>query len=136
MAFKFPVRDWWTPLGWKAAPEGSQCCICDAVFGVAEAPFKEFLCEFHSKCTLTGITTILYSKRHNRKIPLEQWMDLSLNSYDRDSLIQYQSNEVLVYNVELCLKNTQRFDPPASTYDEAIQLYAREMSKRLSEEKL
>ena len=132
MPFRFKGVDWWTPREWLPAPEDSKCVVCGSSFSVAMHPDKlTILCEFHSQCTDLGIDTIIASKNSGDRISLEVWNTLRLNSYDRDSLIPYMSDAVLFESVENALKNCRLFARPATTYDEAIQLYAREMMSRM-----
>jgi hypothetical protein len=130
---KFKCNDWWTELGWTPVADSVKCVVCESKFGIAKGPLTDSqpLCSFHSKCTKTGIDTILLAKRTQQKISPTVWEPLRLNSYDRDSLIQYMDNDLLISSTEYTILNCARFDPPASVYDEALQLYAAELAKRL-----
>ena len=70
-------------------------------------------------------------KERHKKISKAEWGPPCLNSWDRDALIPMMDDEVLIQNVTLTLKNCRRFSPPASTYEDALQLYAAELVKRL-----
>ena len=131
MAFKFKGKDWWTERGWHSAP-GGHCVVCGSSYNLGihpEVPWT--LCEFHSHCTMRAVELALECQRLNREISKNEWDLLSLNSYDRDTLIPYMSTEVLIANTQYTLQNCTRSGRPAGTYDEALQLYASELVKRL-----
>ena len=131
MAFK--SRDWWTERGWTAT--GDLCGICGSSFGVAYDPANGDpqlpLCHFHSNLSETGIAEFMFHKSADRRITRERWEGLFLNSWDRDTLIPLMSDEVLCDVTANALKNCRRISQPASVYDEALQLYAAELIKRL-----
>lgn len=143
MAFKFPVRDWWSERGWLSVSHAQErlglpisdnlsCIICDSRRGLAVHPEHYYVvCELHSHCSVQGALLISGLRVSGTKIVMEKWKSQPLNSWDRDAIIPYMDDEVLLENVRLTLANCRKFDPPASTYDEAIQLYAAELASRL-----
>lgn len=60
-----------------------------------------------------------------------EWENLRMNSWERESIVPAMSNELLARTIRYALKNCNRRRVPASTYDEALQLYAEEAARRL-----
>ncbi len=140
MAFKFKGTGWQEGKGYTKSV--FPCEICESRYDTGQFYNREMaiagekfpvLCEFHSNCTTTAINLVLCSKKSGNLVTKDVWDKLRLNSYDRDTLIPYMDNEVLGESIDFTLANCRRFDPPASVYDEALQLYAAEVRKRLAE---
>jgi len=128
----FKVTDWWTELGYIPAFAEIGCSVCGSTHGIARNGEKGWaVCRQHHHCTDAGIEAIFGARIMGLEIEPAQWEALRLNSYDRDAIIPHLSTSVLLGCLEMTLKNCSRFDPPASTYDEALQLYAGEMLRRL-----
>lgn len=135
MAFKFPVQDWWTARDWclVLSPD-AQCAVCHTTRGIAMDDTTDEaypLCELHSHCTPNAVRTIIGLRNTNAKLSMQEFEASRWNSYDRDALIPFYSDEVLVWNTEYALRNVPSFESHASTYNEALQLYAKELTKRL-----
>lgn len=131
MAFK--ASDWWSAKGWLPAPalENERCAVCGSTFGLAMHPQELFIaCELHSNCSIHGVRLIQEYRGTGAKISMELWKITRLNSWDRDAIIPHMSDEVLASCVDQTLCNCRRFDSPASTYDDALQLYAKELNER------
>ena len=108
------------------------CAVCNSRFNIGI--YGQFnLCQFHSLCQTSVIKLIQSMRSEGTYISKTKWDEIRLNSYDRDSLIPYMDDETLLSNVELTLRNCSRSSRPASTYEEALQLYAAELAKRLKE---
>lgn len=60
-----------------------------------------------------------------------EWKTLRLNSWERDALIPAMSDELLCAQTEYTIGNCVQFPRPAITYDNALQLYARGVVRRL-----
>ena len=113
MAFNFKGQDWWTDRGW--IPSRGACAVCDSLWNLAADPNSEPwapLCEFHSKCQ-SHVIRLVCARRFGSSIASlitqKEWNKLRLNSFDRDTLVPYMSDEVLVSSTEYALKNCARF---------------------------
>lgn len=134
MAFKFPSQNWQEPAGFQRSPDSAKCCICDTTYDIgflAGTTNAAHLCHTHSKMTFPAINLIVFAKDTNSKVTFKEFMAGRWNSWDRDAVIPYMDNELLKYFTEHCLKNCSHIPVPASTYDDAIKLYAAELIKRL-----
>lgn len=134
--FRIKGKDWYTEKELLAAPEDSHCDVCGSGYSLAINPAnRQVVCELHSNCQIGVVERLIRARASGVKIEKSEWDELRLNSYDRDALIPYISDEVLIANTEYTLQNCSRISLPAGTYDEALQLYAKELIKRLQETK-
>ena len=88
------------------------------------------LCYSHARCTSEAVMKIKTLRLEGRSLTCEEFHLMRLNSYDRDALIPWMDSSLLLENIELTLKNCSRISNPATTYEEALQLYVKEIVKR------
>lgn len=133
MAFKFPSSNWQEPSGFMRVVGESQCVCCGTSHDLGKHPeFMYIVCKKHAKCQPCAVDIVAGCRANNTRIPKDVFDAGRWNSYDRDTMLPHFCDELLVEHTALTLRNTSRFDFPASTYDEAIQLYARELAARLA----
>jgi len=67
-------------------------------------------------------------------IAIAEFEGLRMNSYERDAIIPAMSRELLIQQTVYTIKNCSPFSHGrcAATYDEALQLFAAELAKRMS----
>ena len=127
----FKASDWWSAKGWVPASPDRACAVCGSGYGIAFHPVESYpTCQLHSNCSVNGAKLILRLRSLNEKIGMEEWKTTRMNSWDRDAIIPYVSDEVLSFVIDFTISNCRRFPPPASTYDDALQLYAKELNER------
>ena len=139
MAFKFPSSNWQEPNGFERA-EG-RCVVCGSTHDLgkkielAVAPEEPDLivCRSHSHCQMHAVMIIAECIRTGTRISKAAFDAGRWNSYDRDAMLPHFSDELLIEHTAYTLKNCSRIRTPASTYEDVIQLYAAELSKRLQE---
>jgi hypothetical protein len=68
-------------------------------------------------------------ERGNITIP--EWENLRMNSWEQEEIVPAMSDELLARVIRHTLKNCNWRRKPATTYDEALQLYAEEAARRL-----
>ena len=134
--FKFRTG-WQHQKGFEVVTvEGSKCVVCDSTYDLGfRHPDSLFVCSRHSNCQDFVVRMIQRLRERNQKLSTEEWSACRLNSWDRDALIPYMDDELLVLSTRNTLSNCSPFQNPlgpASTYDEAIQMYASELASRLS----
>lgn len=132
MAFKFPSSNWQEPIGYGRAPEAVQCCVCGSThdLGVNLEHFYA-VCRLHSNMQPAAVSLVVKCEVEDSQISKAEFDAGRWNSYDRDAMLPHFSDELLLEHTALTLNNCSRIKSPASTYDEAIQLYAAELAKRL-----
>lgn len=64
-------------------------------------------------------------------VQVEEFAALRMNSWERDALIPYMSDSLLARQALYTLHNCERRRIPATTYEEALQLYVQELVVRL-----
>jgi transcription initiation factor TFIIIB Brf1 subunit/transcription initiation factor TFIIB len=132
MKMAFKAIDWWSEKGLESASKGLWCAVCGSGFGIALLLSGIPVCRLHSNCSEKALELIIALKARQKQKLLThaEWKELRLNSWDRDALIPYVSDKLLATLVEYTLGNCRSFERPASVYDEALQLYTKELNSR------
>jgi hypothetical protein len=140
MSFKWPSTNWQEPAGFKKVNsdrpiQNIYCSVCGSQhdLGVVELHFSNetfYLCQKHHLCTELGIRTIASCREQSRKITMTEFEAGRWNSYDRDAMVPYYEMDLLLSNIEYCMKNWSGIKYPSSTYDEAARLYLQELYNR------
>jgi hypothetical protein len=113
---------------------GDPCAVCGTRYNTkADVIENELihLCSFHILMTETALKLVLTCIRNNSRIEKVVFQAGRYNSYDRDTLLPHYSDELLIEHTEYTLNNCSLIHRPASTYEEALQLYAQELVVRL-----
>lgn len=132
MAFKFPSSNWQEPRGYERAPDAAQCCVCGSTHDPGRNPEHFYIvCRLHSNMQPVAVALIERCKAEDSQISKAEFDAGRWNSYDRDAMLPHFSDELLLEHTALTLNNCSRIKSPPATYDEAIQLYAAELAKRL-----
>jgi hypothetical protein len=121
----------WQGSDWQ--PTKDPCEVCSSTFNNGlHLKYDYVTCRHHSNCTSQVVILIRDLRKHNKKFSLKSFESMRLNSYDRDALIPFMSSELLIVQTRNTLVNCSRLDLPASTYDQALQLYAKEVVNRFA----
>ncbi len=130
---KFPSSNWQEPKGFEPVPDTGtwQCCVCVSTHDLGYALSHGTVCKLHANMQPHAVRLATACRENGTRVSKDAFDAGRWNSYDRDALLPHFSDELLVEHTELTLKNCSRIRTPAATYDEAIQLYAAELAKRL-----
>jgi hypothetical protein len=134
MAFKFPSSNWQNPRGYERVPDDVQCCVCGSTHDLGRHP-EEFyaVCKMHSHMQRAAVGLVVKCATEDSRISKTEFDAGRWNSYDCEAMLPHFSDELLIKHTAMTLKNCSRIKSPPSTYDEAIQLFAAELAKRLLE---
>ena len=126
---KFPSSNWQEAKGFERAQY--QCSVCPSTHDLGCTPLHGVVCRKHANCTPEAIRLVVECREHGTRVSKDVSEAGRWNSYDRDALLPHLSDELLVEQTAYTLKNCGRLHDPATTYEEAIQLYAKELGLRL-----
>lgn len=110
----------------------TKCAVCDSTHDLGKCPEKMYIvCKQHANMQPHAVNIVAECRETNTRISKTFFDAGRWNSYDRDAMLPHFSDELLVEHTAYTLNNCSRINSPASTYDEAIQLYAKELALRL-----
>lgn len=133
MSFKsFPGSGWQENDERYFKSKEGKCVVCQTSYDLGKhaADSQIVVCQTHSNCQLRILQRIVRLRAENELLSKAEWEETRHNSWDRDALVPFMSDEVLVELLVHAESNCYRLRVPCSTYDEAIRLYTRELLAR------